>query len=366
MTGFARAIAAACLVLAGASAQAVEPPGDAARQRLLDQGEAQLAVGNAAAAEQAFDAAASMQHAPDAELGLVRAAMQAGEYRRAIGFAAHAAGAHRDEPAAAALYAWLLFLGGQDGVAAGLLGQALAALPEDPSLLRVAALIAAVTTGAAGSHAKPPPWLAPHATPPGSVGAAQVVGSGVLAGNGRLALVPLGLIESARGLWLRNGLGRTVEARAERRDEASGVAVLRLLQPLPWPAGLQAAAREPFAGSPGAVLGYRAGASAAAAWPLLRAGFFARLPAASIARPLGIETPPGPHGGPVFDQAGRLAGMAGGTPDGSATLVPAATVAALGEVPVAAAPTSGAPERAAIDTVYELGLRVALQVLVVK
>ncbi len=52
--------------------------------------------------------------------------MQAGEYRRALSFGAHAAGAHRDFPAATALYAWLLYVGGQDAFAARRLDAALA------------------------------------------------------------------------------------------------------------------------------------------------------------------------------------------------------------------------------------------------
>ena len=301
-----------------------------------------------------------MRHEPDAELGLVRAYMQAGEYRRALGFAAHAAGAHRDEPAAAALYAWLLWLGGQDGVATALLEQARVDSPHDSSLARVRGLVSGSAASGSGADVALLPWLAPYPTPIGLAAAARLVGSGVLADEGRLALVPATLTGTASTLWLRNGLGQTVEARVERRDEASGVAVLRLLSPLPWPADTRAVAREAFAGSPGVALGYRASATPGAAWPLLRQGFFARVPAAVGPRPLGIDAGHATHGGPVFDQAGRLAGMTGTAPDGSAMLIPAAALTALGELPLATVPAGPVP----IDAVYERGLRIALQLLV--
>ena len=59
-----------------------------------------------------------MLHAPDTEAAQVRAHMQAGDYRRALAFGAHAASAHRrDWPAGTALYAWLLQAGGQAAAA---------------------------------------------------------------------------------------------------------------------------------------------------------------------------------------------------------------------------------------------------------
>ena len=51
--------------------------------------------------------AAAMQHAGAIETGLVRAALQAGDYRQALALCAHTAGAHADEPAAGALHRWL-------------------------------------------------------------------------------------------------------------------------------------------------------------------------------------------------------------------------------------------------------------------
>jgi hypothetical protein len=100
------------------------------RNELLRRGEAALARGDVANAVNSFERAATMMHAADAEMGLVRAYMQSGAYRPALTFAAHAAGAHRDAPALV-LYAWLLHAGGQSAFAQRVLDQAEARHPGD-------------------------------------------------------------------------------------------------------------------------------------------------------------------------------------------------------------------------------------------
>ena len=52
-------------------------------------------------------------HAADTEIALVRGHMQAGDYRRALAFGAHTAGAHLDVVGGSLLYVWLLHAGGQ-------------------------------------------------------------------------------------------------------------------------------------------------------------------------------------------------------------------------------------------------------------
>ena len=83
------------------------------KAQLLATGEAALARIDLDAALQAFDRAASIQHAADTEMALVRTYLQAGQYRRALASGAHTAGAHLDVVAGSALYAWLLNTGGQ-------------------------------------------------------------------------------------------------------------------------------------------------------------------------------------------------------------------------------------------------------------
>ena len=353
-------------------------PGDAAereraqgeRARLLEEAESQLRAGRGAAALATFERAALLLHAPDTELGIVRAHMATGEYRRALAFGAHTAGAHRrDMPSAAALYAWLLHLGGQTQQAVRALDQAMADAPLEPLLLLAREQLRAPWPRAEPALLAPPLRVAPYAAdlPAGS----RVTGSATLGAEGRTAVVPLASIEGAASIWLRNGLGHTRAARLHRRFETLGLAQLEFDDVLEPPAEWRSAAREPFAGSPGGMLEYPSAPDAQAAWPMLRLGFFAMRRTNQPQRDLGIEAPEGARGGPVFDRAGQLAGIALRDAGGRDRLVPVATLAALaaGLVPEAAAASPAIPgplPLVAADEVFERGLRVALQVLVLR
>ncbi len=353
-----------------------------ARAALLQRAEAELARGDAAAASETFERAAMMLHAPDTEMGLVRSYMQAGQYRRALAFCAHTAGVHREAPAAGALYAWLLRAGGQNAFAARTLDETLQRAPQDAVALQTRRAFAAtalpVTTA--------PLLQTPHRMAPQPVmlggqsdvaPGARAVASGVLIGNGTLALVPkaaLGASPPAQ-IWVRNGLGQTTRAQRLQSPadalNALGVALLHLEVPLePAPAsGGPAPAREPFAGSPGFAIQYASDTASAAAWPWLSQGFFGPLPAQhQTPRPLGIELAPGPYGGPVFDSQGRLVGMALPGPQGEAQMLSAARWQSLPGMPPPSPVQDEAASRpprgtAPADEVYESGLRVALQVI---
>ena len=247
------------LALVAWAAVAAQPQDDSAaaaaaaaasRTDLLSAAEKSLERGDTVAAITALDRAALMAHSADTEIGLVRAYMQQGDYRRALAFAAHTAGAHRDEPAASALYARLLSVGGQGAFARRLFADT----PPHEARRSLAPYALAL------QGALPPPT-------------AQVLASGVLLSDGEHALLPLvrGLDERTP-LWLRDGLGRSVEARIERRIETLGLAVARLGAPLAGPP-LVAAAHDPFAGSPGYVVGFDADHDARPAWPQLHPGF---------------------------------------------------------------------------------------------
>ena len=366
--------------LFGASSTAVDAQ-LAQRRALLDDGERLLATGDAAAAQARFDQAALMLHAPDTEALLVRSYMQAGDYRRALAFGAHAAGAHRREwPAGQALYVWLLHIGGQGVVARRLLDDALALAPDDARLLAARSQLATDWPRADGLLHQLPLRMAPYPVGDAVPADAQGVGSALLLATGDAALVPASVLGASaagdRPIWLRNGLGQTVQARRAGDDESLGLVHLRLATPLPI-TPLATADREPFGGSPGYMVEYAPASSPAAAWPLLRQGFFARPGSVPGPRLLGIPAPAGPRGGPVFDAAGQLAGVAMAAADGTDRLLPLALLAerfpALGLTPThpvnpAGLPATAAragPQRADADAVYEQALRHALQVLVV-
>jgi hypothetical protein len=290
--------------------------------------------------------------------------MQAGEYRRALAFAAHTAVAHPEVGAGAALYAWLLHLGGQDGFARQTLEQARARLPGDTGLRRAAERIEAGLPGGRDLPAAPIDRLAPYAVGEAVPPQARVVGGALLLADGRRAIAPLAsLADAAQApIWLRDGLGHTVRAEIIASDPGNGLALLRLAPPLAEPPGWTLAPREAFPGSPGFAVGFARDDSAEPAWPRLDIGFIGMPLPGSEQRSLGIAVPAGSSGAPVVDNAGRLVGIAlpAGT-DGRARLGGITAIAALAglALPPGSAATSALP----VDELYERGLRTALQLI---
>jgi hypothetical protein len=330
------------------------------RATLVMEAQAALAQGRTAAALAGFEHAASMAHEADIELGIVHAQLQQGEYRRALGFAAHVAGGHADEPAASALYAWLLAVGGQPAVAQGVLARALAQAGQDRLLIATQALLAQPGSTPDGALLARPHRLAPEAllhdgatAPPVN---AIVLASGLLLDDGQQALLPWPVGADAESLWVRNGLGQTTMARLARRLHPSGLALATLAPALPGGFTVLAPG-DPHAGSAGHVVSYAAGAVARPAWPWLHAGFIGgRSSDSTQPQRLGIEVPRGVHGAPVFDAAGRCCGIAlDGT--AQATLVSPHTL--LGNETT----TQQAAAKQPLAEVYEHALPVALQVI---
>lgn len=332
------------------------------RAEWLQRGEVALARGDTARALGAFDRAAALRHAADSELGLVRTYMQAGAYRRALAFAAHTAGAHRDVPAGSVLYAWLLHVGGQPGFALRVLDRIEARAPGDALAAQARAELRSPAPVASGALLTAPWRVAPVDAGAPLPAAASVTGTGVLVDEGRRALVPLPSLGAARALWLRDGLGRRRAARIERRDEALGLALLRLEEPIEGAPALAMAPRDPFAGSPGFGVDYAATPDAAPAWPLLRPGFIGSPDGAGLLK-LAIELPAGAQGGPVFDAAGRFAGIAARGRDGQdRLLLPSALRREFGDLLGVVTGPDRVP-RVPVDRIYEIAMPLTLQVI---
>lgn len=311
-------LASALLLFAGL---ALAEPG---REELLAAGEKALAQGDAPQAALFFQRAGQLRHAADAEMGLTRAYMQGGEYRRALAFAAHTAGAHPDSAAGKALYAQLLDLGG---------------------LTQVAARLA---PGPPGSFA---PYSPQSASLPKEIRAAS---SGILLDNGRRALARAEALRGSERAWIRNGLGALSPARVIHRLDEVGLVLLEIERPLDG-AGLAAAPRDAFPGSPAFALEFPAAGHTLPAWPLLRAGFIGR-------ERLGIELPPGPRGGPVLDASGQVVGLAVTDAEGRDRLLPLSRLRpSLGD---ALGPPAADPRRRTVDELYELALGAIVQVIV--
>lgn len=347
------------------------------RAALLRSAEIALAQGDSTAAIDHFDRAAMLLHAPDTEMGLVRAYMQAGDYRRALAFCAHTAGAHREAAAPGALYAWLLQAGGQNEAAQRTLAETLTRHPSDAVLLQTKQALAMEQPLTDAVLRAIPHRLAPYAAmqagqvePPAS---AAVVASGVLLASGQRALVPLAslppsALQNNARLWLRNGLGQASRAVLAQRLDALGLAVLALSAPLPLESehALFAANQDPFAGSPGYVVAHSPSPGHAAAWPWLHAGFHGAAKQAGE-RLLGIAVPAASQGGLVLDAAGRWAGLVTNDAQGRALLVPMSALrAALPPADFSEAPvptTSAASTRMSTQLAYERALRFSLQVI---
>ncbi len=329
---------------------------EAERLQLLAEGEALLRSGDALAAQDVFQRAAMRMHSPDTECSIVRAQMQAGAYRQALAFGAHAALAHRGFAGGVALYAWMLHVGGQSIIAARLLDDALQRQPAHPTLLAAREGLRAPWPRPAAELQAAPLRAAPYAHGDGPSEALRCAGTATLLPDGLTALVPLATLGPHDEVHLRNGLGQTRLARVTERSTASGVARLRCAQPLPVPAGLSTAARAPFAGSPLAVVEFGADDNGDAVLPQLVQGFAGAL-AADGSQRLGVELPRGARGGPVFDRHGHLAGIAWPAADGPDRLrrLDAASGQGTDQSAAAAAP---------VDAIYESALRLALQVLV--
>jgi hypothetical protein len=340
------------------------------RVALLASAQAELERGDASAALDDFERAAMMLHAADAELGLIRAAMQDGQYRRALAFCAHTAGEHVDETDGGALYAWLLRVGGQGEQASRTLADVRAHAPGDALADAVAHAFAASPPVAGGVLLQPlhrmAPWpvLLDAQSPPPA--AARFASNAVLVDDGTSALVPLASLPArvpAR-LWVRDGLGRTTAATVDASDamlSAHGLARLVLRARLPVGASRIATDRAPFAGSPGYAMQF--GAGDGPAWPALTQGFLGNLVGDTDVRRLGFDAS---TGAAVLDAKGALVGIVSTTAGGEARWVPLAAVTRAQASPTAppAAPARPGLALVAPDEIYEGGMRRVLQVLV--
>ncbi|MCV2355218.1 serine protease [Paucibacter sp. B2R-40] len=337
------------------------------RLALLQAARRALAAGDSATAIARLDAAAAISHSADTELLMLQAQMQSGDYRGALMFASHTAGAHIHDPEALALYAWMLALGEQRVEAKRMLDVGLQRLPDEPTL---SAMRQALPAAEPGAEAESDPLTARIRPGPLAIGAdlpahAQAVGSGLLLDGGRLALVPLAPSQAATQLWLRNGLGHTSAARLVQTFDNLGLALLSLDKPLPTAQStLSRAPRDAFAGSPATSFAYLATPSAQAAWPAMHRGFLGRISAANNQQAVGVELPIAPRGGPVFDQAGRWIGLVLPNQAGEPQLLPLSVLQAQLGTSFTDVPVLQAGRPIALDQQYEQALPLTLQLLV--
>ena len=357
---------------AGRTGIGVTPPVDA-RDALVADAEAALARGDAVSAAESFERASAMLHSAAIEMGLVRALMQVGRYRRALALCAHVAGEHLDAPGASILYAWLLRIGGRRDLADGVLREALARAPSEPVTLAGARALASPLPVASGLLLNVPHRVAPFAT--GASGAkaptgSRVVSSGVLLPGGRHALVP----GRPRGssILLRDGLGATsgatlVDDGTGEGDLAAAVTTLWTLDAVGAGVDDVSVNAQPVAGTPVFAVEFAETDDATPAWPWLRGGFLGARTRDGDAFRLGVDLVAGHGGGAVLDAAGRLLGTTARDAQGRSTMRPlGARLGTVGaDLADRVAPAAGrARVDLAFDQLYEQAMRVTVQVIV--
>jgi len=346
-------------------------PGEAAeRERtridFMHQGETALSALDIDTALRKFEAAASILHSADSEMSLIRTYMQGGHYRRALSFSAHTAGAHLDTPSGAALYGWLLFLGGQQVAARSVIEGALRRAPVDPVVLFVATALKSDAANEEGLPLAPPARLAPYPMPMVTPRGVRMIASGTLIDRGQRVVVPGNGLAMGTTILVRNGLGQMSRGRVERILRGSGASIAMLERPLSLPEQMSLATRDPFPGSVAYAVEFAATADASPRWPMLHAGFAGSPLGPTKGRALGIVVPAGPRGGPVFDDRGRLVGIALPGTNGPDRLLLPSELPASKAKRVEVASAAADPQRMGIDEIYERALQVTVQVFAIR
>jgi len=390
-----------------------------ARQALMRQAAQALAAGEPQRAAGLFEQAATWYgESVEAELGMVRAHMQAGAFREALSFAYLASGEHADSPAAVALLAYIEDRAGQTERGLARLKEAGARFPDDPSLLAVKAEILIDRGAAARAVTELDDWFARRpasaelyalraraalavgdrdgakdsrqraeridASAPMQINPLRPIplmaplklaadaewnaGSGAVIDGGRRVVTLARIVAGAKGgIWVRNGLGVLRRAQVEALHEREGIAVLRLDRPYAGATRLgPESMAEPAPGRPCLVMGYAVAESPEPAYPALAAGLVFRAASADAVQTTLAQTA-GFSGGPVFDAQGRWLGLSLGPSGGAGGQVLRASVfRALLPKESAAAPEAKAAANPSFEELYERFMPVVVQVLAVR
>jgi hypothetical protein len=305
------------------------PSLEAAAQALRD--------GDAVRAATLYEGLAQRGESLEAELGLVRASLQAGEFRKAMSFANLTAGEHPDSAEAQALLAFLNDRTGRTEQALATLKTLETARPNEWSPVAIHAEILTDRYAPDQAHALLQSWSARHPTAPPidrvrvaswlatsfqtlPVDNHRIVGAGngVVIDGGKTVLTYAQVVPAkATEVLVRNGVGRVTRARVDRSGASGDLIRLRLTEPFPASASVpldQVSAPEGvrfcFA------FAFSTPRNPAAAYPAIAPGLVVR-PDAGVGGLMQITSALGPdqNGAPIFDARGKLIGLALGTGD---------------------------------------------------
>jgi hypothetical protein len=349
-------------------------------------------------ADKAPDAAALFEHASHvegesatAEIGMVRAYMAGGQYRRALSYAHLVQGEHTSSTEAQAWTALLSDRSGQTLFALRGLEVARAAQPDDVALLcaqseifidrqqpeRAAAELdawlarnkpqavvinlryrAAVATKSLVSQDAwrklivPTTWPSPYATRDAETGGTWIppyftplaaarestltTASGVSVDPSHVVTTASGLGVAGTRIRVRDAQGNVRNARIEVTLEDVSVALLKLDRALPDVTPLSIAERV-FPGSPFHAVGFPVAGSTYPSFPRSTPGFFQR-PQEGVVHglSLGVALPSGMAGAPVLSAGGQLAGFVTSSPQSGDMLFAWGVLKRLGLTPSSA------------------------------
>jgi hypothetical protein len=358
-----RAAVALALLASQVGAETVAPVS-------LDGARRALAAGDAARSVTIYETLTRQGESLEAEIGLVRASLQAGEFRKAVSWATLTAGEHTESSEAVALLAYLHDRAGYTELAIKTLKQLLTDKPNDPTATAALATVlmdrgGKVSTADAAASRK---WPRP-AFEEIPVGKRHVLagGNGIIVDGGQHVLTYSAVLPSAASaIYVRNGLGKVRVAVREPGESQGSLVRLKLAEPYPanW-----AIPKDQIAAPDGTrfcfVFGYSASANPAGSYPAISPGIVFRADAGTgglmqITSALGA----GYIGSPVFDPRGRLVGLSVGTGAitiGGENLRSRVGAGQFAVRTVAAQPASGAPARPsgpmppmpAVEALYE-------------
>ena len=287
----------------------------------LDTAQRALASGDAAKAATIYESLTQQGESLDAELGLVRASLQAGEFRKAVSWATLTAGEHTDSSEAVALLAYLHDRAGYTEQALEALNQLRTDRPDDPIAAAALATVLIDRGGkvsaadAAASRKWPRPSFEEF-----PLGKHRVLagGNGVIVDDGRHVLTYAAVLPpAAKSIYVRNGLGKVRRAVRESGGPPGDLVRLKITEPYPakW-----ALPTDQIIAADGArfcfAFGFSASADPESHFPGISPGLVFRADAGTgglmqITSALGA----GHIGSPVFDPRGRLLGLSVGTGD---------------------------------------------------
>ena len=285
----------------------------------LDAARRALASGDAATAVTMYEALTQQGESLEVELGLVRAALQAGEFRKAMSWATLTAGEHTESSDAVALLAWLQDRVGHTEQALATLRQLRADRPDDAVAIAALTNVLLDRGGNASSTEKAASLSWPRPTFeqfPVSTHRVLAAGNGIIVDGGQRVLTYSAVLpKEATAIYVRNGLGKLRRAERTAGDQKGELVRLRLTETYPsaW-----ALPQDQVVAPEGArfcfAFGYSTPRNPAGSYPAVSPGLVFRADAGTgglmqVTSALGS----GHIGSPIFDPRGRLLGLSVGT-----------------------------------------------------